>query len=239
MDRTTAVVAGLALGLLALAPTSAQGEPSASVSVAGGNTIQVVGDSFDNLIYIADQSDPACPDGSPCYEIRAESSELIPSAPCVAVAPESTGFRVLCPASGISQLKAFGREGDDSLVVSNFVFGLSLQIELSGGPDDDSLQGGAGRDVIYGNEGEDTILSRDGHDLVYGNSGKDRVYGSKGKDTIFGGPGFDNLIGGLGPDLLVGGAGNDGMDGSQGNDVCSGGKGHDTARRCEHVTTTP
>jgi Ca2+-binding RTX toxin-like protein len=237
--KITAAATGLALGLLALAPAAAQAQSSASVSVTGGNTIQVVGDDSDNPIYVADQNDPACPGGSPCFEIRSTNSELIPSAPCVAAESESTGSRVLCPASGISHLKAFGREGDDSLVVSNFVFGLSLQVDLSGGPDDDYLQGGAGADVISGNEGDDTILSRDGDDLVFGNSGKDRVYGSKGADSIIGGPGFDNLIGGLGNDRLFGNAGNDGMDGAQGRDYCNGGKGRDAPRHCEKVSSAP
>jgi Ca2+-binding RTX toxin-like protein len=236
--KITAVVGGLALGLLVLAPAAAQAESSVSVSLSG-NTLQVVGDDSSDSISVADQNDPACPGGSPCYEIQSVGSVVVPSAPCVVADSSGGNQRALCPASDLSRLIAFGRNGDDTIVISDFVFGLSLHADLRGGLGDDSFQGSAGADTISGNEGNDTIRSRDGNDLVLGNSGKDRVYGSKGSDTIVGGPGFDNLIGGLGNDRLFGNAGNDGMDGAQGRDYCDGGKGRDAPRHCEKVSSAP
>ena len=238
--KITVAVAGLALGLLALVPAAAQAESSVSVSVTGPNlngqySILAVGDDSDNYINLADQNDPACPGGSPCYEVRSMGSSVVASDPCVVAESPEGEQRALCPASGIWQLVAFGREGADRIVVSDFIFGPETQTSLQGGPDDDFLQGSGGNDVIVGNEGDDAIKSRGGSDSVFGNSGRDRVYGSNGADTIRGGPGFDNLIGGLGHDLLLGGAGNDGMDGAQGGDVCIGGRGRDAPRHCERV----
>jgi Ca2+-binding RTX toxin-like protein len=235
--KITIAVAGLAVSLLALTPVAAQADSSVSVSLNGG-TIQVVGDASDNYIQIADQSDPACPGGSPCYEVQSSYDSVVASAPCVAppaADPATSPSRALCPASGVSQLSAFGREGYDRIVVSDFVFGLSLRADLQGGPNDDFLQGSNGADVLSGNEGNDTIQSREGDDLAFGNSGRDRIYGSTGQDTLVGGAGPDNLIGGLGNDRLFGSAGNDGMDGAQGFDRCTGGTGRDAPRHCERI----
>lgn len=242
--KIIAAATGLALGLLALAPAVAQAENSVSVSLSGPNAtgeyvIDVVGDDSDNYINLADQSDPACPGGSPCFEVRSPYASVIPSAPCVVAESEDGDNRALCPASGVAWAAVFGREGNDTLVASDFVFGPVLPVSLLGGPDDDSLQGSGGDDTIYGGEGNDTIRSRGGADFVFGNAGRDRAYGSTGPDVIEGGQGFDNLIGGLGDDELVGGAGNDGMDGAQGHDRCFGGKGRDATRHCEKVRSAP
>jgi Ca2+-binding RTX toxin-like protein len=241
--KITATVAGFALGLLALAPAVAQAESSVSVSVdpvpEGGYVISVVGDDSDNDINLADQGDPACPGGSPCYEVSSPDSSLIPSAPCLVAATEEGGQRALCPANDVSWAAVYGREGEDEIVVSDFVFGPNLSVALLGGPGDDSLQGSGGDDTLHGGEGNDTMRSRGGADYAFGNAGRDRIYGSTGPDVIEGGPGFDNLIGGLGPDQLFGGAGNDGIDGAQGRDYCNGGKGRDAPRHCEKVRSAP
>lgn len=231
MNKKIAVtVSGLALGLLALAPASAQAQTQTSVSLTGEH-IDVIADDSDNYIHVADQIDPECPQGPSCIEIATDG--VIASDPCIGLENAQGDTRALCPFT--TGLVVYGREGNDTIVVSDFALGHDILVGLQGGPGDDTLEGSNLSDTIYGNEGNDMIRSRDGADYVLGNSGRDHVYGSKGKDTIRGGPGFDDLIGGLGNDFLVGGAGNDGMDGAQGRDICFGGKGRDTSRRCERV----
>jgi Ca2+-binding RTX toxin-like protein len=232
--KITIAVAGLAVSLLVLTPVAAQADSSVSVSL-NGSTIQVLGDTSNNDIQIADQSDPMCPGGSPCYEIRSTYAPVVVSAPCVAPITTTSESRALCPASGVTQVTAFGREGTDRIVASDFVLGLAAHVDLEGGPDNDQLQGSSGADTLRGNEGNDAIEARDGNDLAFGNSGSDRIYGGKGTDMLAGGAGFDNLIGGLGNDRLFGNAGNDGMDGAQGFDRCVGGKGRNAPRHCERI----
>ena len=202
------------LGLLALAPAAAQAD-SASVSLTGGTTLQVVGDDTDNDIHETVETDPACPGGSPCYAVRSSGfctrptgetercfpgSLLLASAPCVVSeeTPAFGGHRVLCPASGVTGLVDFGGGGDDQ-----FYGDLGLPTDINGG------------------------------------AGKDAISGGSANDTLIGGAGNDKLIGGRGDDLLMGQAGNDGLDGRQGRDRCIGGSGRDTPRRCERVRSIP
>ena len=212
--KIAAAFAGLGIGLLALTPAAAQAD-SVSVSLSGGNTLQVVGDDTDNAIHGTIETDPACPGGSPCYAVRSSGfcirptgesercfpgSVLIPSAPCVVSeeTPAFGGHRVLCPAGGVTGLVVFGGGGDDQ---------------------------------FYGDLG----LPAD----IHGGAGKDAISGSTANDTLIGGAGNDKLIGGRGDDLLMGQAGNDGMGGGPGRDRCIGGSGRDTPRRCERVRSVP
>jgi Ca2+-binding RTX toxin-like protein len=212
--QITAAVTTLALGLLALAPAAAQAD-SVSVSLGGGNTLQVVGDDADNALYWVPETDPSCPGGAPCYAVRSSGfcirptgesercfpgSALIPSAPCVVSeeTPSFGGHRVLCPASGVTGLVVFGGGGDDQ-----FHGDVRLPADIRGG------------------------------------AGKDAITGTSANDTLIGGAGNDKLIAGLGDDLLLGQAGNDGLDGRRGRDRCIGGSGRDTPRHCERVRSIP
>jgi Ca2+-binding RTX toxin-like protein len=219
--KIAAALAGLALGLLALAPAAAQAEGSAAVSITGGNTLQVVGDDTDNEFAVESVTDPACPAGSPCYAVESLYTVLIPSAPCVASGvPLPFGgerHRILCPASGLTGLAMTGGGGDDGFFDESEILRADIQ-------------GGAGDDELYTSSGADTL---------FGNSGHDTIYGKNGNDTLSGGPGPDKLIGGAGADLLMGQGGNDGMDGSGGQDRCVGGTGRDTPRHCERVKSVP
>ena len=80
LATTIAAVAILTQGLLALAPAATQTN-SVSVSVIGGNTLQVVGDDTDNTIHESRETDPACPGGSPCDAVWSEGTVLTPSVP--------------------------------------------------------------------------------------------------------------------------------------------------------------
>jgi hypothetical protein len=232
-----AVVAGLALA--ALAPAAAQAATPVSVSVGPDGKVNVVGDSTVNQLTFSDQTDPACPGGSPCYAVRSFANPLVVSAPCVDAAPAAVPGMALCPAAGVTGVTMIGREGDDSLLLSEFAFVPEVPASLSGGGGDDELQGSGFRDQLSGGIDDDTIRGGGGNDVIGGNPGADRLLGAKGADRVTGGPGKDDVIGGLGNDALFGSAGNDGLDGAGGRDLCNGGGGRDKALRCEKDRRIP
>jgi Ca2+-binding RTX toxin-like protein len=235
-----AAIAGSALLLAALAPGAAQAASSASVSLDGQGNLVVVGGTSSERIEVADQTDPACPGGSPCYQVESPSESITASAPCVIVtAPEQFPSTSLCPSGGVTSITMLGREGSDDLIVSDFAFGLGVRATLDGGADSDMLHGSAENDTLVGGIGDDTVYGGRGNDLIAGNPGHDRLIGEKGSDRLTGGFGPDNLIGGLGNDVLFGSSGNDGLDGSGGKDLCHGGKGRDTPRNCEKQIAIP
>lgn len=225
------------LGLAALVPAGAQAASSISVGITADGRIAAIGDASTNALTVSDQADPACPGGSPCYEVRSFDNPVVASAPCVVSVSDSG--TALCPRATVTGITMDGREGTDELIVSDFVFFPPIPATLSGGVGDDRLQGSNGADTVIGGIDDDTIMGGGGNDLLAGNPGADRLLGAKGVDRLLGGPGKDNLVGGLGNDSLFGAAGNDGLDGAGGRDLCNGGAGRDTPRRCEKERRIP
>lgn len=112
----------------------------------------------------------------------------------------STADSSLLP-SGLGDLAAFGRGGDD-------VIGSQTTNDL--------IDGGSGDDDIYGEypgyapvPGADWLEGGAGADLLYGGGGGDWLVGGSGDDALRGDDGDDFLIGNTGADYLDGGAGND------------------------------
>ncbi|WP_159287848.1 beta strand repeat-containing protein, partial [Zhongshania aliphaticivorans] len=99
---------------------------------------------------------------------------------------------------------------------------------LSGGAGHDTLSGGLGDDTLLGGQGVDNLLGGEGDDSLLGGAGDDHLTGGTGDDTLDGGTGDDILLGGDGDDTLYGGAGNDELEGGRGNDVLYGGAGDDS-----------
>jgi hypothetical protein len=235
-----AAIAGSALLLTALAPGAAQAASSVSVSLDGQGKLLAVGGTSSERIEVADQTDPACPGGSPCYEVKSPSQTITASAPCVMVSePEQIPGAALCPSAGVTGITVLGREGFDDLIVSDFAFGLGVPATLDGGADRDVLHGSGENDILVGSVGDDSLYGGRGNDVLGGNAGRDHLFGEKGNDRLTGGFGPDDLIGGLGSDRLFGSAGNDGLDGSAGRDLCNGGKHRDTPRSCEKRIAIP
>jgi Ca2+-binding RTX toxin-like protein len=231
--RITLAATGLAL--MALGPAAAHA--AVSVSVDPQNRILVVGDSGYNSLSVSDQSDPACPGGAPCYEVRLNDAVTV-TPPCVTPVP--TTATVLCPRAGVTGIAGIGREGDDSFVVSEFVFGLGVPASLEGGAGNDLLSGSAANDTLVGGVDDDELRGGSGMDRLDGNPGDDSIYGAKGIDVLMGGPGSDDMFGGIGNDHLLGGSGKDLLDGLQGRkDRCVGGGGKDVGRRCERQKAIP
>ena len=100
LATTIAAVSILTLGLLALAPAGAQAG-SASVSITGGNTLQVVGDDTANDISVESGFNPACPGGGRCFWFQSETSVLIALAPCVIREVPGSGHQAVCPPDGL------------------------------------------------------------------------------------------------------------------------------------------
>jgi Ca2+-binding RTX toxin-like protein len=188
LATTIAAFAILTQGLLALVPAAAQAD-SASVSVTGGNTLQVVGDDTDNAIYESRETDAACPGGSPCNAVWSEGTVLAPTAPCIEsdLKPGTGNYRALCPASGITGLVELGRGGDDQfygdLGVPGVIQGGAGRDEIAGGSVNDSLFGGAGNDKLIGGPGNDLLKGNAGNDGMDGRGGHDRCIGGRGRDT--------------------------------------------------------
>ena len=223
MTRRIGLATTIALGLLTLAPGASRAVSQVSVSLTGGNTLQVVGGDGADGIDVNHETDSKCPGGPPCYLLNDSlaGSALSASTPCVVTGtPGTSDERALCPASGVTGLAMFGHGGDDILTVGKSARALRADIH-----------GGAGGDGIIGGSKADTL---------YGGSGRDQIFGARGNDTIVGGPGSDRtLIGSAGDDLLKGQAGNDGMNGGPGHDRCIGGPGRDIPRHCERVKSVP
>ncbi len=106
----------------------------------------------------------------------------------------------------VERLEVFGGDGDDTLVVSDLVYGTDVIFGRGSVP----VQG---VDLItfYGGRGDDTLdaAQSDGSVVAHGGVGKDTLLGSTLADRLFGGSGDDVLQGGGGTDRLRGGAGDD------------------------------
>ena len=185
-EKVITAFAAVALGTMALAPAAAQAD--SSVSVTGGNTLQVLGDNGDNTLHESVETDPACPGGSPCDAVWSEGTVLIPSAPCISsdVHPGTGEYRALCPASGLTRLVVFGQGGDDELYGD-----LGLPAEIHGGAGKDSISGTSLNDLLIGGPGNDKLIAGAGADLLMGQAGNDGMNGGVGRDRCIGGPGRD------------------------------------------------
>ena len=121
-------------------------------------------------------------------------------------------------AADVNRIVMFGRDGDDTLTVSQEI-GV-----------DSRLYGQRGNDVIAGGSGNDLIAGGSGHDSLSGFAGIDRIFGGSGRDEIFGGEGDDYLYGNNGADWVSGDAGDDLVVGGFGRDMLLGGEGEDDVR---------
>ncbi len=66
--------------------------------------------------------------------------------------------------------------------------------QITGTPDNDTLQGGAGDDTIMGGEGDDVLDGGGGNNLLKGGPGDDTLIGGTGNDTLMGEAGDDTFV---------------------------------------------
>ena len=186
LATTIAAVAILTLGLAALAPAAPQAG-SASVSITGGNTLQVVGDDTANDISVESGFNPACPGGGRCFWFQSETSVMTASAPCVVREVPGKGHQAVCPPEGLNIVAMFGRGGRDTLDgVTKF-----LTANLHGDSGNDRLIAGYGNATLFGGAGSDDLIGGPGNDLLMGQAGNDGMDGRKGHDRCIGGRGRD------------------------------------------------
>ncbi len=105
-------------------------------------------------------------------------------------------------AAEVSQLIAFGQEGNDKIIVPASVRKPSV---LYGGDGNDMLIGGPERSFLAGGNGNDLLLGGKLHDILLGGEGNDMLGGGSGRDLLIGGLGGDKLLGGSHADVLIGG----------------------------------
>lgn len=86
----------------------------------------------------------------------------------------------------LSRILIDGKDGNDTIVISEKYGVLLAPARLTGGNGNDTLIGGSGDDSLFGN---------DGNDLLVGNAGRDRLEGGLGTDHLFGGAGRDLFYG--------------------------------------------
>jgi uncharacterized delta-60 repeat protein len=98
---------------------------------------------------------------------------------------QNTGYSL----EGISEVWAWGRDGDDTIDAS----GLSMNVVLVGGTGNDTLIGGRGHDLLFGGAGIDHLTGAAGNDFLMGQAGADRIVGSAGNDVLVADEFIDNL----------------------------------------------
>jgi hypothetical protein len=234
----SALVAGAALALLALAPASAD---AAQVTLSGGTLTYQAAPGETNApslgsvlsrFYVKDPSATLSLAGTGCSETDAQT--------------------VSCPDAGVTRLVVDTGDGNDTIDLS--LNWSTLPAELNGGAGNDTIKGGPGTDVISGGSGDDTLRGNGGADAIGGGDGTDTVTyagrragvivsldgvaddGSAGEgdnvgtdvenvtgtdlgDTLTGDGAANTLAGGPGPDHLDGAGGSDRLSGGDGDDV--------------------
>jgi CSLREA domain-containing protein len=163
---------------------------------------------------------------------------------------------IMIATSAITEIRALGLGGDDSIRAAADV---ALRLFLRGGSGDDLIVGGLAADELSGESGDDVLAGGLGNDALIGGPGSDtadfsvdphgvvaslvtgtakgqgrdtlitieNLTGSAGRDRLTGNAGANVLFGGAGPDLIVGGAGPDLIGGGDGNDSIFGEAGAD------------
>ena len=120
------------------------------------------------------------------------------------IAIDMNGSRRLVNAAGITEIRAYGNDGND-LIQNNTNLGMTAY----GDAGDDTIIGGSFGDRIFGSAGNDVLFGAGGGDILDGGAGNDRLYGQAGFDYLYGSDGNDYLDAGLDSALIYGGAGYD------------------------------
>ncbi len=156
-----------------------------------GATLDIIGTALGDRVQMGYQ------DGNLIFEF--ETSEL-----------HTGNRRMTFSAAAVRKLRFFGNAGDDfftyfaSASPRDTYRHFHPQMELFGGPGNDTLNGGSKSDLIVGGSGDDPLLQGfQGDDVIFGGAGKDsRLEGGDGNDILCGGPGGDGMEGQAGFDRL-------------------------------------
>ncbi|WP_427452897.1 pre-peptidase C-terminal domain-containing protein [Litorimonas sp. WD9-15] len=92
--------------------------------------------------------------------------------------------------TNIETLDIRGNGGDDVIDGS----AAQIELQITGGEGDDTLNGGAGDDTLDGGSGDDILDGGAGDDTLFGGVGNDTFIGGEGNDTaVFGGRDFADI----------------------------------------------
>ena len=147
-----------------------------------------------------------------------ESFTISPGVLSNEVFVDAFGFRQQF--NGVTSIVGDGGQGDDTINVKP---GISVPVDLRGGPGDDALTASAGPATLHGDEGMDVLIGGPAADMLFGGDSDDRIVGNGGNDLLDGGKGRDVLEGGNGDDVINGGFGIDNISGGDGADTIDGG----------------
>lgn len=119
--------------------------------------------------------------------------------------------------SELTRLDMYDGSRDGVINIANTTYPF-YGVEISGGPNADTIDGSEHGDILLGRGGDDTIYGYGGNDQIRGGADTDLLWGHAGVDRLFGGPGMDFLNGGDDNDWLRGGDGQDFLRGDAGDD---------------------
>lgn len=124
----------------------------------------------------------------------------------------------------LSDGKAVGGGGNDTLISIENVAGTGFDDVLAGNAGDNVLQGRGGNDILDGGAGFDTADYYHASGSVNVNLSTRTATGADGTDQIHG---FESITGSWYSDVLVGDGGHNGFSGLGGDDFIDGGAGND------------
>ncbi|HEX8340994.1 MAG TPA: hypothetical protein VF624_08810 [Tepidisphaeraceae bacterium] len=93
-------------------------------------------------------------------------------------------------------VRVFGRGGDDGIIVSPRLRGIT-RFSLDGGDGNDALGGSPRDDTLFGGRGDDRLAGAAGNDYLDGSAGDDYLEDARGVNVLHGGGGSDRSIGDL------------------------------------------
>ncbi|WP_199100682.1 calcium-binding protein [Dyella sp. ASV21] len=94
---------------------------------------------------------------------------------------------------------------DGALANALYMANDGAQVEMLGGPGNDTFYAGSGADSFYAGSGASTFYGGAGKDLMVGGAANNQFVGGAGADTMEGGSGSNVFIGGSGNDSIVAG----------------------------------
>jgi hypothetical protein len=90
-------------------------------------------------------------------------------------------------------VRVFGRGGDDGIIVSPRLRGIT-RFSLDGGDGNDALGGSPRDDTLFGGRGDDRLAGAAGNDYLDGSAGDDYLEDTRGVNVFHGGGGFDGAL---------------------------------------------
>jgi len=212
-------LAGAALGLLVLAPSSATPQDQIVVrGAASGSTLElsVTGRTLQVKGLMASSGGSGCRidrhrsrASCPLRGVGSIVVRMGPSGDLVEVRDElpvplfaylgdgsdkfiGNAEPDVCFSQGARRNRCVGNGGDDICITGQ------RNSDCVGGPGDDYCKTGAGSDGCWGGPGRDICLMGPGQDGCHGEGGRDFLYGGAQPDRLYGGRGFDRCDGGPG-----------------------------------------